>query len=115
MNMQATSFSTLADPTRLLILDVLRGGERPVNDLVAAVDIHQSGVSRHLRILQEAGFVSVRPEGAQRFYSLRPEPFQELDMWIAQYRKLWEARLDRFAAALEKKQKARAMRKETAS
>ena len=115
MNMQATSFSTLADPTRLLILDVLRAGERPVNDLVAAVDIHQSGVSRHLRILQEAGFVSVRPEGAQRFYSLRPEPFQELDMWIAQYRKLWEARLDRFAAALEKKQKARAKRKETAS
>jgi len=113
--MQATAFTTLADPTRLLILDVLRGGERPVNDLVAAVDIHQSGVSRHLRILQEAGFVSVRPEGAQRFYSLRPEPFQELDMWIAQYRKLWEARLDRFAAALEKKQKARAKRKETAS
>ena len=115
MNMQATAFSTLADPTRLRILDVLRAGERPVNDLVAAVDIHQSGVSRHLRILQEAGFVTVRPEGAQRFYSLRPEPFQELDMWIAQYRKLWEARLDRFAAALEKKQKARAKRKETAS
>ena len=113
--MQVNAFSTLADPTRLRILDVLRAGERPVNDLVAAVDIHQSGVSRHLRILQEAGFVSVRPEGAQRFYSLRPEPFQELDMWIAQYRKLWEARLDRFAAALEKKQKARAKRKETAS
>ena len=115
MNMQVAAFSTLADPTRLRILDVLRAGERPVNDLVAAVDIHQSGVSRHLRILQEAGFVTVRPEGAQRFYSLRPEPFQELDMWIAQYRKLWEARLDRFAAALEKKQKARAKRKETAS
>ena len=113
--MQVNAFSTLADPTRLRILDVLRAGERPVNDLVAAVDIHQSGVSRHLRILQEAGFVTVRPEGAQRFYSLRPEPFQELDMWIAQYRKLWEARLDRFAAALEKKQKARAKRKETAS
>jgi DNA-binding transcriptional ArsR family regulator len=114
MNMQVTAFATLADPTRLRILDVLRAGERPVNDLVAAVDIHQSGVSRHLRILQEAGFVSVRPEGAQRFYSLRPAPFQELDVWIAQYRKLWEARLDRFAAALDKKQKAR-RRKETAS
>src|SRR6516164_6223138 len=115
MNMQAASFSTLADPTRLRILDALRAGERPVNDLVAAVDIHQSGVSRHLRILQEAGFVTVRPEGAQRFYSLRPEPFQELDAWIAQYRRLWEARLDRFAAALERKQKARAKRKENAS
>ena len=115
MNMQVSAFSTLADPTRLRILDVLRAGERPVNDLVAAVDIHQSGVSRHLRILQEAGFVTMRPAGAQRFYSLRPEPFQELDMWIAQYRKLWEARLDRFAAALEKKQRARRRRRETAS
>ena len=116
MDMQVTAFSTLADPTRLRILDVLRAGERPVNDLVAAVDIHQSGVSRHLRILQEAGFVTVRPEGAQRFYSLRPEPFQELDMWIAQYRKLWEARLDRFAVALERKKKIRAdKKKESAS
>jgi DNA-binding transcriptional ArsR family regulator len=115
MMMQATAFTTLADPTRLRLLDALRAGERPVNDLVAAVDIHQSGVSRHLRILQEAGFVTVRPEGAQRFYSLRPEPFRELDAWLAQYRKLWEARLDRFAAALERKQKARAKRKETAS
>jgi DNA-binding transcriptional ArsR family regulator len=114
--MQITAFSTLADPTRLRILDALRTGERPVNDLVAAVDIHQSGVSRHLRILQEAGFVTVRPAGAQRFYSLRAEPFRELDAWVAQYRRLWEARLDRFARELERKQKARAAkRKETAS
>src|SRR5258708_5025862 len=114
--MQINAFSTLADPTRLRILDALRAGERPVNDLVAAVDIHQSGVSRHLRILQGAGFVTVRPEGAQRFYSLRPEPFRELDAWVGQYRKLWEARLDRFAQQLERKQKARAAkRKQTAS
>jgi DNA-binding transcriptional ArsR family regulator len=114
--MQISAFSTLADPTRLRILDALRAGERPVNDLVAAVEIHQSGVSRHLRILQGAGFVTVRPEGAQRFYSLRPEPFRELDAWVGQYRKLWEARLDRFARQLERKQKARAAkRKETAS
>ena len=113
--MQVATFSTLADPTRLRLLEALRAGERPVNDLVAAVDIHQSGVSRHLRILQEAGFVTVRPAGAQRFYALRPEPFRELDAWIAQYRKLWEARLDRLAAALERKQRARAKRKETAS
>jgi DNA-binding transcriptional ArsR family regulator len=112
----AEAFSTLADPTRLRILEALRAGEKPVNDLVAAVDIHQSGVSRHLRILQEAGFVTVRPEGAQRFYALRPERFREIDAWVAQYRKLWEGRLDRFAAALEQKQRARAAkRKETAS
>lgn len=114
--MHTEAFATLADPTRLLILDALRAGERPVNDLVAAAAIHQSGVSRHLRILQEAGFVSVRPEGAQRFYSLRAEPFRELDAWVAQYRRLWEGRLDRFARQLERKQKARAAkRKETAS
>ena len=68
-----------------------------VNDIVGRVDIHQSGVSRHLRILQEAGFVQVRPDGPKRFYSLRPEPFRELDAWVARYRNLWEARLDRFA------------------
>jgi len=108
------AFETLADPTRRLIVESLRGGERPVNEIVAAVDIHQSGVSRHLRLLQEAGFVRVRPQGPQRFYSLRPEPFRELDAWLAGYRSLWEARLDRFGAALARKQKTRAARpKET--
>jgi DNA-binding transcriptional ArsR family regulator len=108
---------TLADPTRLLIVEtLLRHGEQPVNDLVAATSIHQSGVSRHLRILQASGFVSVRPDGARRLYSLRPEPFRELDAWLSRYRSLWEARLDRFAAALARKQKSRAARrKETAS
>jgi DNA-binding transcriptional ArsR family regulator len=78
-----------------------------VNDLVGRLDIHQSGVSRHLRILGEAGFVQMRPDGARRLYSLRPAPFQEIDAWVARYRKLWEGRLDRFAAALENKKKAR--------
>src|SRR5690242_8839686 len=109
--MQLATLQTLADPTRLLLIETLLArGEQPVGALVAAASIHQSGVSRHLRILQEAGLVKVRPEGAQRFYSLRPEPFQELDDWIARYRRLWEARLDRFAAALEKKKKARALK-----
>jgi DNA-binding transcriptional ArsR family regulator len=104
--MHVEAFQALADPTRLLLVEALRGGERPVNDLVAEVAIHQSGVSRHLRILQQAGFVQVRPDGAQRLYSLRPEPFRELDAWVDRYRRLWEARLDRFAAALEKKKQA---------
>jgi DNA-binding transcriptional ArsR family regulator len=68
MSVHLDGFQTLADPTRRLIVESLLGGERPVNDLVEAVEIHQSGVSRHLRILQEAGFVRVRPEGPQRFY-----------------------------------------------
>ncbi|RKH25104.1 ArsR family transcriptional regulator [Corallococcus praedator] len=105
--MHVDVFQTLADPTRLLIVEALRGGEHAVNDIVDRVDIHQSGVSRHLRILQEAGFVQVRPEGTKRLYSLRPERFQELDAWVTRYRVLWEARLDRFGEALERKQKAR--------
>ena len=100
-------FAALADPTRRRIVEALLAGERPVNDIVERVAVHQSGVSRHLRILTEAGFVKVRPQGPQRLYSLRPEPFRELDAWVARYRALWEARLDRFAAALERKQQAR--------
>jgi DNA-binding transcriptional ArsR family regulator len=114
--MHIDAFQTLADPTRRLIVESLRGGERAVNDIVRRVAIDQSGVSRHLRILQQAGFVSVRPAGSARFYSLRAEPFRELDAWIARYRNLWEERLDKFAVALEKKQKARARaRKEGSS
>lgn len=110
--MHVDVLQTLADPTRFRIVEVLRGGERAVNDLVEQVAIHQSGVSRHLRILAEAGFVQVRPEGPKRIYSLRPEPFRELDAWITQYRRLWEARLDRFEDALHRRQHAR-KRKET--
>lgn len=105
--MHADVFQTLADPTRLRIVEVLLGGEQAVNDIVDAVDIHQSGVSRHLRILHEAGFVQVRPEGPKRLYSLCPEPFRELDAWITRYRSVWEGRLDRFGQELKRRQKAR--------
>jgi DNA-binding transcriptional ArsR family regulator len=88
-----------------------RGGEHAVNDIVDAVEIDQSGVSRHLRILYESGFVHVRPEGPRRLYSLRPEPFQELNAWVTSYRSLWEARLDRFGDALRQRQKREAGRR----
>jgi DNA-binding transcriptional ArsR family regulator len=103
--MQAEPFETLADPTRRRIVEALRDGERQVGDIVRIAGIHQSGVSRHLRILHEQGFVSVRPDGQRRLYALRPEPFRELDDWLAGYRRLWEARLDRFGAALEERRK----------
>jgi DNA-binding transcriptional ArsR family regulator len=105
--MQLDAFQALADPTRRRIVEVLRAGELQVGDVVAKAGIHQSGVSRHLRILAEAGFVAMRPEGQRRFYALQPAPFRALDAWLAQYRDLWHARLDRFATALEKKQSAR--------
>jgi DNA-binding transcriptional ArsR family regulator len=98
--MHVSVLQTLADPTRLRIVDVLRGGEHAVNDIVLRVDIDQSGVSRHLRILQESGFVCMRPDGQRRLYSLLPEPFRDMDVWIHQYRQLWEGRLDKFGEAL---------------
>lgn len=94
-------FETLADPTRRRIVGALRDGERQVNDIVRHAGIHQSGVSRHLRVLHESGFVSVRPSGQRRLYALRSEPFRELEAWLAGYQQLWEARLDRFGVALE--------------
>ncbi len=105
--MQLDVFQALADPTRRRIVEALRSGERPVGDIVARAGIHQSGVSRHLRILQEAGFVSMRPDRQRRLYSLRPAPFRDLERWLAPYRRLWEARLDRLGEALNKKRNAR--------
>ena len=103
--MNISTFSALADPMRLKIVEALRAGEIQVNDLVERVDIQQSGVSRHLGILARAGFVNVRPDGQKRYYSLRAEPFEEIDHWVAQFRATWEARLDRFDAALKKRRK----------
>jgi len=103
--MHIETFHTLSDPTRRRVLDGLRRGERQVGDLVAEVGIHQSGVSRHLRILNEAGFVTVRQEAQRRYYRLSPEPFRELDAWLEGYRHMWDARLDRFDAALEMQQR----------
>lgn len=113
--MQLDTFEVLADPMRRRIVETLKTGERAVNDIVDRVDIHQSGVSRHLRILTEAGFVQMRPEGTKRFYSLRADPFRELDAWVAGYRILWEGRLDRFAASLERRQPARAAKRKPRS
>jgi DNA-binding transcriptional ArsR family regulator len=109
--MQLDVFETLADPTRRRIVDALREGEQQVNQLVEQAGIHQSGVSRHLGILQESGFVSMRPDGQRRLYSLKLEPFLELDAWLANYRRLWESRLDRFGAALERERKGRRERR----
>jgi DNA-binding transcriptional ArsR family regulator len=106
------AFQILADPTRRRLVDALRGGERSVGELVDLVDIGQPGVSRQLAILQDARFVAVRPEGRRRLYALRPEPFRELDEWMMGYRAMWEARLDRFTAQLDRRGRTRAKHKE---
>ena len=105
------AFQVLADPSRRHIVEALRAGERQVNEIVQSSRIHQSGVSRHLRLLLDSGFVRVRPQGQQRYYSLCPGPFNELEDWLSTYRRVWDARLTRFAEALEKKQGAAAPRK----
>ena len=108
--MDITTFAALADPMRLKLVEALRTGELPVNDLVEHAQIQQSGVSRHLAILARAGFVSVRPQGQKRFYALRREPFQELQ-WVARFRAHGEARLDRPDAAFEQRTRAGSARK----
>lgn len=100
-------FQAVADPTRRRIVEALRNGPQQVSDIVGRLDIHQSGVSRHLHILLDSGVVQVRPDGQRRFYSLRPEPFRELEAWAANCRRVWEARLDRFGEVVSSKQKAR--------
>jgi DNA-binding transcriptional ArsR family regulator len=105
------TFQILADPTRRRLVEALREGERSVGELVELVDIGQPGVSRQLAILQGAQFVVVRPEGRRRLYALRPEPFWELDQWMEGYRAMWEARLDRFAAEVDRRKRKRQQRR----
>ena len=89
------SFAVLAEPTRRDILDLLRDGERPVGDLVERLRLSQPAVSKHLRVLREAGLVEVRPDAQRRLYRIRPEPLAEIDEWLAPYRRLWSRSLDR--------------------
>jgi DNA-binding transcriptional ArsR family regulator len=95
------SFAVLAESTRREILDLLRGGERPVGELVVELGISQPLVSKHLRVLRDAGLVEVRPDAQRRLYRLRPEPLAEIDEWLAPYRRLWSRSLDRLDAHLE--------------
>jgi DNA-binding transcriptional ArsR family regulator len=88
------AIEVLAEPNRRRILDLLRGGERPVGELVAQMTLTQPAVSKHLRVLKDAGLVDVRAQAQRRLYRIRPEPLAELDAWLAPYRTLWSKRLD---------------------
>jgi DNA-binding transcriptional ArsR family regulator len=90
----ATTFDVLAEPSRRDILDLLRDGERSVSDLVERLSLSQPGVSKHLRVLREAGLVEVHPDGQRRMYELRAEPLAEIDAWLGPYRRFWSGRLD---------------------
>ena len=96
-----TAYAALAEPHRREILDLVRERERPVGDLVELLGLSQPGVSKHLKVLREAGLVSVRAEGKQRLYALRAQPLAEVDAWLEPYRAFWSSRLDALQRHLE--------------
>ncbi len=97
------TLSALAEPNRLRIVELLRGGPRSVNEIVQALDLAQPLVSKHLRVLKEAGLVRSRPRAQQRVYELEPAPFEQLDHWVSSFRQLWEGRLDRLDTYLQQR------------
>jgi DNA-binding transcriptional ArsR family regulator len=99
--MTATAFEVLAEPNRRRILDSLRDGERPVGELVHELRMSQPAVSKHLRLLRDAGLVEVRPDAHGGTTASAPAPLQELDAWIAPYRRFWDQRLDALEAHLD--------------
>jgi DNA-binding transcriptional ArsR family regulator len=88
------TFEVLAEPHRRRILDLLRATERPVGELVDELALSQPAVSKHLRVLREAGLVDVRADAQRRLYRVRAEPLRAIDDWLTPYRALWAARLD---------------------
>ena len=99
----AATFQVLGDPSRHAIVELLRSGERPVGELVESLSLSQPAVSKHLRVLKEAGIVEARAEAQRRVYRIRSEPFAEIDGWLAGYCQLWNEHLDRLEEHLEKR------------
>ncbi len=91
----------LAEPNRFQIVELLLNGPRPVGDMVQHLRLRQPQVSKHLRVLSDAGLVDVRVDAQRRIYALRPEPLQELEGWLEKYRRLWEGNFQRLDALLE--------------
>lgn len=100
--LEITVLEAIAEPTRQRILDAVRERERSVGELVEQVGMHQPGVSRHLKVLRDAGLVEVRRDAQRRLYRLRPEPLMELDEWLEPYRAEWATRLDSLERHLQR-------------
>jgi DNA-binding transcriptional ArsR family regulator len=97
------TFTALAEPNRLAIVELLRGGAQPVGTIGTRLRMNQPQVSKHLRVLRDARLVEVQPRAQQRLYALRQEPLRELDAWLERFRSLWEERfenLDRYLAEM---------------
>ncbi len=99
------TLTALSDPNRLRIVELLRERPYTVNEIVERLGLTQPLVSKHLRVLRQAGLVHARPHGQQRFYELQGEPFKELDSWVSTFRQLWEGRMDRLDNYLQHAQR----------
>src|SRR5437879_7551032 len=95
------TFRALAEPNRLQNVELLLNGPRPVGDMVDRLGLRQPQVSKHLRVLSDAGLVDVRVDAQRRIYALRPAPLQELEGWIERYRRLWEGNFQRLDVLLD--------------
>ncbi len=98
----SSPWQALADPNRRAVLELLLERPRPVGELVEQLGLSQPGTSKHLKVLREAGLVQVRPEANRRVYALDPGPLNELDVWLAPYRRLWNERLDELGRHLDR-------------
>jgi DNA-binding transcriptional ArsR family regulator len=88
------TFAALAEPNRFRIVELLRSGPRPVNEIGERLQLNQPQVSKHLRVLKESGLVDVQPRAQQRLYELRAQPLRQLHGWLERYRQLWDARFE---------------------
>jgi DNA-binding transcriptional ArsR family regulator len=95
------TFAALAEPNRFRIVELLRSGPRPVNDIKERLKLNQPQVSKHLRVLKEAGLVEAQPRAQQRLYELRAQPLQQLHEWLERYRRLWDARFEELDELIE--------------
>lgn len=108
------SFAALAEPNRFRIVELLRTGPRPVNDIAERLEMNQPQVSKHLRVLKEAGLVDVEPRAQQRVYQLQARPLRELHAWVERYRRIWDERfdaMDEVIAGLERDERSRGRKK----
>lgn len=108
------TFAALAEPNRFRIVELLRSGARTVNEIGERLELNQPQVSKHLRVLKEAGLVEVEPRAQQRVYELRAKPLREMNAWLDRYRKVWDARfeaLDELLDELEEKEQSHGRKK----
>jgi DNA-binding transcriptional ArsR family regulator len=105
MNAVESSFAIIAEPNRRAILGLLAASELSVGEIQQTLRMPQPSVSKHLRVLRDAGFVSSRVDAQRRLYQVRPEPLMELDAWLAPFRKLWERHLDALERHLDRLEK----------